>query len=83
MDPTLVNSEVANDEAYWLRFAAAVTGLAAEMGVPIMAGPDIPDDPVEQAVPLLHRELELLVTERRRLPAGSARSIEGGRSDPG
>jgi imidazolonepropionase-like amidohydrolase len=63
LDPTLVNSEVVNDDTYWLRFAAEVTGLAADMGVPIMAGPDIPDNPEDQDFPLLHRELELLVSE--------------------
>ncbi|HSM04606.1 MAG TPA: amidohydrolase family protein [Longimicrobiales bacterium] len=63
LDATLVNSAVVNEEAYWLQFAAGVTGLAARMGVPIMAGPDIPDDPERQSFPLLHRELELLVTE--------------------
>ena len=63
LDPTLVNAEVANDEAYWLRFAAEVTSLAIEMGVPIMAGPDIPDNPDDQEFPLLNRELELLVSE--------------------
>lgn len=62
LDPTPVNAAVANDETFWLEFAAAATGLAADMGVPIMAAPDIPDDPDQQQLSLVHRELELLVT---------------------